>query len=81
MVRSGGSFVHGVAAKFKMGKWGSLSLSLSVCLSVCRSLLCNCGMQWRKQKTTMLISMGIEEGAKEMLWWEGRTMQISMCLG
>jgi hypothetical protein len=38
-------------------------------------------MQWRKQKTTMLISMGIEEGAKEMLWWEGRTMQISMCLG
>jgi hypothetical protein len=39
-------------------------------------------MQWRKQKTTMLISMGIEEkGAKEMLWWEGRTMQISMWLG
>ncbi len=49
-------------------KWanGDLSLSLSVCLCVRRSLLCNCGMQWRKQKTTMLISMGIEEeGAKE----------------
>lgn len=45
----------------------SLSLSLSFCLSLCRSLLCNCGMQWRKQKTTMLISMGIEEeGAKEI---------------
>jgi hypothetical protein len=50
----------------KWAKW-DLSLSLSVCLSVCRSLLCNCRMQWRKQKTTMLISMGIEEeGAKEM---------------
>jgi hypothetical protein len=50
-------------------KWenGDLSLSLSLCFSVCRSLLCNCGMQWRKQKTTMLIYMGIEEeGAKEM---------------
>jgi hypothetical protein len=44
VVRSGGSFVHGVAVKFKMGKWGSLSLSLSLSLflfvSLCVGVYC-----------------------------------------